>query len=61
MCAARKMKKYVPAKEFFEKGLYTFDMGQNDLAIAFNSKTLDQILASIPAILRGFEDGIQVN
>nr|GME09704.1 GDSL esterase/lipase At1g54790 [Ipomoea batatas] len=59
LAKSRKMKKYVPAKEFFEKGLYTFDMGQNDLAIAFYSKTLDQILASIPAILRGFEDGIQ--
>nr|GMD13208.1 GDSL esterase/lipase At1g54790 [Ipomoea batatas] len=59
LAKSRKMKKYVPAKEFFEKGVYTFDMGQNDLAIAFYSKTLDQILASIPAILRGFEDGIQ--
>ncbi|XP_019164157.1 PREDICTED: GDSL esterase/lipase At1g54790-like [Ipomoea nil] len=59
LAKSKKMKKYVPPNDFFEKGLYTFDMGQNDLAIAFYSKTLDQILASIPAILRGFEDGIQ--
>ena len=38
-----------------------FDVGQNDLAGAFYSKSLDQILASIPAILVEFETGIQVN
>ena len=37
-----------------------FDIGQNDLAGAFYSKTLDQILASIPAILFEFESGVQV-
>ncbi|EYU44313.1 hypothetical protein MIMGU_mgv11b011321mg [Erythranthe guttata] len=35
-----------------------FDIGQNDLAGAFYSKTFDQILASIPTILLQFEDGI---
>lgn len=37
-----------------------FDIGQNDLAGAFYSKTLDQILASIPTILLEFETGIKV-
>lgn len=37
-----------------------FDIGQNDLAGAFYSKTLDQILASIPTILVEFETGIKV-
>ena len=37
-----------------------FDIGQNDLAGAFYSKSLDQILASIPTILVEFETGIQV-
>lgn len=37
-----------------------FDIGQNDLAGAFYSKTLDQVLASIPTVLSVFEDGIAV-
>jgi hypothetical protein len=38
-----------------------FDIGQNDLAGAFYSKSLDQILASIPSILVEFETGLQVS
>jgi len=38
-----------------------FDIGQNDLAGAFYSKSLDQILASIPYILQEFEAGIEVS
>lgn len=38
-----------------------FDIGQNDIAGAFYSKTLDQILASIPIILAEFETGIKVS
>ncbi|XP_028780852.1 GDSL esterase/lipase At1g54790-like isoform X1 [Neltuma alba] len=53
----RKFDRYVPAEEYFQKGLYMFDIGQNDLAGAFYSKTLDQILASIPTILLEFETG----
>lgn len=37
-----------------------FDIGQNDLAGAFYSKTLDQIVASIPTILLEFETGLKV-
>ncbi|XP_050274498.1 GDSL esterase/lipase At1g54790-like isoform X1 [Quercus robur] len=59
VCAGKKISKYLPEKDYFEKGLYMFDMGQNDLAGAFYSKSLDQILASIPAILVEFETGIQ--
>ncbi|XP_022150804.1 GDSL esterase/lipase At1g54790-like [Momordica charantia] len=55
----KKFDKYIPAEDYFEKGLYMFDMGQNDLASAFYSKTLDQILASVPTILAEFESGIQ--
>lgn len=58
--AARKFDKYIPSAESFEKGLYMFDIGQNDLAGAFYSKSLDQILASIPTILLEFETGIKV-
>ncbi|CAN4108697.1 unnamed protein product [Withania somnifera] len=55
----RKYDKYLPAQDFFQKGLYMFDIGQNDLAGGFYSKTLDQILASIPTILSEFEDGVK--
>ncbi|EPS58572.1 hypothetical protein M569_16239, partial [Genlisea aurea] len=54
-----KYAKYVPAREYFEKALYTFDIGQNDLTAAFYSKTPDQVIASIPTILQEFENGIQ--
>nr|KYP71254.1 GDSL esterase/lipase At1g54790 family [Cajanus cajan] len=55
----RKFDRYVPDENIFEKGLYMFDIGQNDLAGAFYSKTLDQILASIPTILVEFEKGVK--
>nr|XP_011466323.1 PREDICTED: GDSL esterase/lipase At1g54790-like [Fragaria vesca subsp. vesca] len=50
---------YLPSEDSFQKGLYVFDIGQNDLAGAFYSKTLDQILAFIPTILAQFQLGIQ--
>ncbi|KAI4350004.1 hypothetical protein L6164_010537 [Bauhinia variegata] len=59
LAKGRKFEKYVPADDFFKKGLYMFDIGQNDLAGAFYSKSLDQILGSIPSILLEFENGIK--
>lgn len=59
--SGKKFDQYVPAVDSFEKGLYMFDIGQNDLAGALYSKTLDQILASIQAILLEFESGIKVD
>ncbi|XP_022150798.1 GDSL esterase/lipase At1g54790-like [Momordica charantia] len=55
----RKIDKFLPVEKYFMKGVYMFDIGQNDLAGAFYSKTLDQILASIPTILAEFEAGLQ--
>uniref|UniRef100_A0A1D1Y2B9 GDSL esterase/lipase At1g54790 n=1 Tax=Anthurium amnicola TaxID=1678845 RepID=A0A1D1Y2B9_9ARAE len=54
-----KWKKYIPREMYFNQGLYMFDIGQNDLAGAFYSKSEDQILASIPTILLEFETGIK--
>ncbi|XP_051120159.1 GDSL esterase/lipase At1g54790 isoform X2 [Andrographis paniculata] len=54
----RKFDKYIPPEDVYQKALYMFDIGQNDLAGAFYSKTYDQIIASIPLILSEFEDGI---
>ncbi|XP_057439415.1 GDSL esterase/lipase At1g54790 isoform X2 [Lotus japonicus] len=59
LAKGRRFDKYVPSEDIFDKGLYMFDVGQNDLAGAFYSKTLDQILASIPTILVEFETGIK--
>ncbi|KAL6575464.1 hypothetical protein OROMI_012749 [Orobanche minor] len=56
---SRKYDKYLPAQDFSQKALYMFDIGQNDLAGAFYSKTFDQVLASIPTILSEFEDEIE--
>lgn len=56
----KKLDKYLPAEDYFQKGLYMFDIGQNDLAGAFYSKTYDQIVASIPTILLEFETGLRV-
>ncbi|GER35713.1 GDSL esterase/lipase [Striga asiatica] len=56
---SRRYDRYIPAQDSFKKGLYMFDIGQNDLAGAFYSKTFDQVLASIPTILIEFEGGIQ--
>ncbi|CAH9087159.1 unnamed protein product [Cuscuta europaea] len=56
--SSRKYEKYIPAEDFFQKGLYTFDIGQNDLAGAFYSKTLDQVIASVPIILLEFENRV---
>lgn len=55
----KEYEKCVPREDYFQKGLYMFDIGQNDLAYAFYSKSLDQILASVPIILAEFEFGLK--
>ncbi|KAG7969101.1 hypothetical protein I3843_07G013800 [Carya illinoinensis] len=55
----KKLEKYLPKEEYFGQALYMFDIGQNDIAGAFYSKSLDEILASIPTILVEFEKGIK--
>ncbi|XP_031276496.1 GDSL esterase/lipase At1g54790 isoform X2 [Pistacia vera] len=59
LAKGKKLNKFIPSEDYFRKGLYMFDIGQNDLAGAFYSKTLDQIVASIPTILVEFETGIK--
>nr|DAD19372.1 TPA_asm: hypothetical protein HUJ06_020835 [Nelumbo nucifera] len=55
----KKLNKYLPQKNYFEQGLYTFDIGQNDVNSAFYSKTEDQVIDFIPTILLEFEAGIK--
>ncbi|XWS58237.1 hypothetical protein CRYUN_Cryun08bG0017100 [Craigia yunnanensis] len=59
LAKGKKLDKYLPTEDYFQKGLYMFDIGQNDLAGAFYSKTFDQILALIPSVLTEFETGIK--
>ncbi|KAK4803208.1 hypothetical protein SAY86_001411 [Trapa natans] len=59
LAKGKKFDKYIPQEDFFTKGLYMFDIGQNDVAGAFYSKSFDQVVASIPAILVEFETGLK--
>ncbi|XP_022150739.1 GDSL esterase/lipase At1g54790-like [Momordica charantia] len=55
----KKFDKYLPAEDDFKKGLYMFNIGQNDLNRAFYNQTLDQVIPFIPSILAEFETGVQ--
>ena len=61
LIAGKELDKYLPTEDYFQKGLYMFDIGQNDLAGAFYSKTFDQVLSLIPSALTEFETGIKVS
>ncbi|KAL1211693.1 GDSL esterase/lipase [Cardamine amara subsp. amara] len=53
------LERYLPSENYFEDGLYMFDIGQNDIAGAFYTKTLDQVLGLIPTVLDIFQDGLK--
>ncbi|KAJ6729288.1 ZINC FINGER FYVE DOMAIN CONTAINING PROTEIN [Salix viminalis] len=59
LAKGKKSQKYLPLEDYFNQGLYMFDMGQNDIDGAFNSKSEDQVISSFPAILSEFEAGIK--
>ncbi|CAM8907515.1 unnamed protein product [Rhodiola kirilowii] len=59
LAKGRKFNKYLPSASYFKDALYTFDIGQNDLAGAFYSNTFDQVVASIPSALEEFETGLK--
>ncbi|PSS01314.1 GDSL esterase/lipase [Actinidia chinensis var. chinensis] len=52
-------KSRLPKPEDFSKAIYTFDIGQNDLAIGFQNTNIEQVRASIPDILDKFSQAIQ--
>lgn len=56
-------KSNLPRPEDFSRALYTFDMGQNDLALFDqDAKTTEKkVRASIPDILEKFSKAIQVS
>ncbi|KAL5701636.1 acetylajmaline esterase [Ranunculus cassubicifolius] len=59
LAQGKKLNKYLPQEKYFRQGLYMFDIGQNDLAIAFRNQSEDQVIASIPSILLEFKTGIE--
>ncbi|XP_028963578.1 GDSL esterase/lipase At3g27950 isoform X2 [Malus domestica] len=48
----------LPRPEDFPKALYTFDIGQNDLAYGIQHGTIEEVRASIPAILSQLSQAI---
>lgn len=46
--------------EDYSKALYTFDIGQNDLAAGFRKLSIDQLRAALPDIVSQFASALQV-
>ncbi|KAK9669350.1 hypothetical protein RND81_13G125000 [Saponaria officinalis] len=55
-----KIRNMLPKEELFSKALYTFDIGQNDLAVAIRTiNNDDQIRAEIPKIIAQLSSAVQ--
>ncbi|KAI3911834.1 hypothetical protein MKW92_041896 [Papaver armeniacum] len=57
--STQKGKADLPKPEDFSKALYTFDIGQNDLAFGLGNSSENETLASIPNILDLFSTAVQ--
>ncbi|TYK01995.1 GDSL esterase/lipase [Cucumis melo var. makuwa] len=51
--------KHIARPQEFSKALYTFDIGQNDLAYGYQHSSEEQVRASIPDILDTFCEAVQ--
>ncbi|KAF4385862.1 hypothetical protein F8388_010418, partial [Cannabis sativa] len=51
----------LPRPEEFSKALYTFDIGQNDIAAGFRSMTVEQFKLQIPDIINQFGEAVKVS
>ncbi|KAJ4700680.1 GDSL esterase/lipase [Melia azedarach] len=50
----------MPKEEYFSKGLYTFDIGQNDLGAGFFANmSVEEVNASVPDIINKFSANIK--
>ncbi|XP_047322449.1 GDSL esterase/lipase At1g54790-like [Impatiens glandulifera] len=50
----------LPKEEYFEKGIYMFDIGQNDVGGVFwSNKTQDQIFVWISTVIDAFKQGLE--
>ncbi|XP_059631812.1 esterase-like [Cornus florida] len=53
-------KNLMPEEEYFQKALYTFDIGQNDLDHGFSSNmSMEEVNASVPEIVNRFSTNIK--
>ena len=51
----------MPMEEYFQKALYTFDIGQNDLAAGFlGKKSIEEVNASVPNFVNTFLTNVKV-
>lgn len=51
----------LPKPEYFSRALYTFDIGQNDLAAGyFHNLTVDQVKGNVPDIVNQFKSVVKV-
>lgn len=51
----------MPKEKYFDKALYTFDIGQNDLGAGFFfNKTPEQVNSSVLDIMKAFSSNVQV-
>jgi hypothetical protein len=50
----------MPREEYFEKALYTFDIGQNDLGAGFFSMSVEEVNASVPDMINAFSTNVEV-
>ncbi len=53
-------KSNLPRPADFSRAIYTFDIGQNDLAYGFQHTTEEQVRKSIPDILNQFAEAVHV-
>jgi hypothetical protein len=54
-------KSSIPRPDDFSKAIYTFDIGQNDLAHGLQNTSEEQVQASLPNILRNFSQAVKVD
>ncbi|KAF9682623.1 hypothetical protein SADUNF_Sadunf05G0128100 [Salix dunnii] len=51
----------MPKEEYFEKALYTFDIGQNDLGAGFfGNKSIEEVNSSVPNIVNTFLTDVKI-
>ncbi|KAJ9146303.1 hypothetical protein P3X46_028585 [Hevea brasiliensis] len=50
----------VPERDYFEKALYTFDIGQNDLGAGFSGNlSVEEVNATVPDIVNSFSANVK--
>ncbi|GFY94843.1 GDSL-like Lipase/Acylhydrolase superfamily protein [Actinidia rufa] len=57
---SKELDRHLPSEDYFGKGLYMFDIGQNDLGGDFDSMSSHQVLDMIQTILTEFKAGVEV-